>query len=221
MMTAKILLIERNRASLPSFAPALLKKGYEVIVHHKVDSALKEAAKSAPDLLIIDAASMRTSGTRMSRKLRDQMDGIGLLLVSPEGSKMDGASGATVTLVQPFTSRKLLNQVARMVPGDEKDLLVAGPIRLNKVQRKVRCFRKEARLTPKEAKLLTMFMKNPGKLLTRKSLIRQVWKTEYMGDTRTLDVHISWLRKAIEPDPKHPKFLKTVRGMGYRLDLPE
>ena len=147
--------------------------------------------------------------------------GVPVILVSPEGSRPDTASGATLTLMHPFTARKLLNRVARMLPGDDKEVLKVGPIVLNQAQRKVRCLKKEARLTPKEVKLLEMFLNSPGKLLTRKKLIKRVWNTEYMGDTRTLDVHMSWLRKAIEPDPKNPRFFRTVRGMGYRLDLPE
>jgi DNA-binding response OmpR family regulator len=71
------------------------------------------------------------------------------------------------------------------------------------------------------AKLLELFLQSPGKLLTRKTIIRKIWHTDYTGDTRTLDVHMSWLRKAIEPDPKRPRYIKTIRGMGYRLDLPE
>jgi DNA-binding response OmpR family regulator len=110
--------------------------------------------------------------------------------------------------------------VIRLLPGDERYVLQAGPVKLNLAQRKVRVNGKEARLTPKQSKLLELFMHNPGKLLTRKKLIREVWLTDYTGDTRTLDVHMSWLRHAIEPDPAKPEFLHTIRGMGYRFDLP-
>jgi DNA-binding response OmpR family regulator len=90
---------------------------------------------------------------------------------------------------------------------------------LNLAQRKVFAQGKESRLTPKQTKLLEAFMLNPGRLLTRKTLIKQIWQTDYFGDTRTLDVHMSWLRGAIEEDPSKPKYLKTIRGMGYRLDI--
>ena len=72
-------------------------------------------------------------------------------------------------------------------------------------------------MTPKQARLLEMFLRAPGKLLTRREIIKHVWDTDYIGDTRTLDVHISWLRRAIELDPDNPKFLKTIRGVGYRF----
>ena len=221
MSIANVLLIESSRTSIPSFAPALEKKGYTVKILHKVDKALRVAAKNRPDIIVLDAASMRTSGTRMCRAFRARLDGLPIILVSPEGSRPDNRNGASMTLVHPFTPRKLLNRIARLLPGDESYVVEVGPIRLNLAQRKVFSYEKEARLTPKEAKLLARFILNPGRLLTRKALIKEVWHTDYIGDTRTLDVHMSWLRSAIEPDPTKPIFLKTIRGMGYRFDLPE
>lgn len=220
MAIAKILLIESGRPSAPSFASALEKKGFDVTVHHKVDKGIKAASKTSPDVLILDAASMRTSGSRMSRAARTGLNGIPIILISPSGTLVDPGNGSSVTLVQPFTPRKLVNRVIRLLPGDERYVLQAGPVKLNLAQRKVRVNGKEARLTPKQSKLLELFMHNPGKLLTRKKLIREVWLTDYTGDTRTLDVHMSWLRHAIEPDPAKPEFLHTIRGMGYRFDLP-
>jgi DNA-binding response OmpR family regulator len=220
MASENILLIESGRANAPSFAPALEKKGYKVKIHHRMDEALKAVEKRSPDLIVLDAASMKTSGTRMCRKARAQLDSTPIILVSPRGSRTDPGCGANLTLVHPFTPRKLLNRVARLLPGDERYTIIVGPIELNLAQSRVRCLKREARLTPKQAQLLEAFMHNPGKLMTRKKLIRQVWHTDYTGDTRTLDVHMSWLRHAIEPDPRRPRFLKTIRGMGYRLDIP-
>lgn len=221
MSKADIILIESSRASAPSFAPALERQGYNVRVHHKIENALQTSKKALPDLLILDAASMKTSGTRMARQARAELNGIPIILVSPEDSRMDRNCGADVNLIHPFTPRKLLNRVKRMLPGDERYSLEAGPIKLNLAQGKVRCLNKEARLTPKLTKLLELFLQNPGRLMMRKTLIRKVWHTDYTGDTRTLDVHMSWLRQALEPDSTQPRFLKTIRGMGYRLDLPE
>ena len=220
MAIANILLIESGRPSAPSFASALEKKGFAVTVHHQVGSAIKSAAKSPPDVLILDAASMRTSGSRMCRTASANLDGVPIILISPEGTGQDTANGSTVNLVQPFTPRKLVNRVHRLLPGDDRYSLQTGPIKLNLAQRKVKVHGREGRLTPKQAKLLELFMHNPGKLLTRKQLIREVWLTDYTGDTRTLDVHMSWLRHAIEGNSKKPLFLRTIRGMGYRLDIP-
>jgi len=221
MSKADVLLIESGRASAPSFAPALERKGYEVQVHHKLEKALSSAKKTPPDLLVLDAASMKTSGTRMCRKARAELDGVPIILVSPEDTKPDLGSGANLTLVHPFTPLKLLNRVERMLPGDDRYTLEAGPIKLNIAKGRVRCMKKETRLTPKLTKLLEVFLRNPGRLMMRKTLIRKVWQTDYTGDTRTLDVHMSWLRQAIETNPSRPKYFKTIRGMGYRLDLPQ
>lgn len=220
MASNRILLIESERANAPSFAPALEKKGYDVATHHQIESALARMGDAPPDLLILDAASMKTSGGRMTRAARSVLNGVPIVLVTPAGTRPDPRSGATVTLVHPLTPRKLLNRVARLLPGDESFNLELGPIKLNLAQRKVRCRGRDARLTPKQVRLLEVFMHNPGKLLTRATLIRQVWHTDYTGDTRTLDVHMSWLRRSVEEDPRQPVLLKTVRGMGYRLDLP-
>jgi len=221
MPKPEVFLIESSRASAPSFSPALERKGYQVYIHHQVDQALSAAKKKQPDVLILDAASMRTSGTRMSRKLRSTLDGVPIILISPQGSTPDRGNGASITLVQPFTPRKLLNRIERLLPGDERHVLSTGPLKLDLAKCRVRCHKKETRITPKLAKLLELFMQNPGRLMTRKAIIRKVWHTDYTGDTRTLDVHMSWLRQAIEADPGNPQLLKTIRGMGYRLDLPE
>lgn len=221
IMSATLLLIESARTSAPSFASALKKRGYSVLVYHKTADALAAADLEKPDLIILDAASMRTSGQRMCRKMHAHLDSIPIILVAPAESRLDPGNGASLTLRQPFTPRKILNRIARLLPGDETYLIKAGPICLNLANRTVRCLRKKSRLTPKQAKLLETFIRKPGRLFTRKTLIKKIWHTDYTGDTRTLDVHMSWLRKAIEPDQKHPRFLKTIRGVGYRLDIPD
>jgi DNA-binding response OmpR family regulator len=86
-------------------------------------------------------------------------------------------------------------------------------------QRRVRCLGKKSRLTPRLVSLLRNLMEHPGVVIERAELFKQVWDTEYTADTRTLDVHVSWLREAIEVDPRQPRFLKTIRGVGYRLDV--
>jgi DNA-binding response OmpR family regulator len=184
-------------------------------------NALSAASKGKPDVIILDAASMRTTGTRLCRRAREKLDGTPIILVSPEGSQPDPGCGASQTLVQPFTPRKLINRVDRLIPGDERETLKLGPIKLDKAKNRVYTKSGQSRLTPKLARLLEIFMNNPGRLMMRKTLIRKVWHTDYTGDTRTLDVHMSWLRQAIEEDPSNPELLKTIRGMGYRLDLPE
>lgn len=184
-------------------------------------NALKAASKGKPDVLVLNAASMRTTGTRLCKRAREKLDGTPIILISPEGSEPDPNCGASQTLVQPFTARKLINRVDRLLPGDEREILKVGPIKLDRAKNRVYSSAGQSRLTPKLAKLLEIFLNNPGRLMMRKTLIRKVWHTDYTGDTRTLDVHMSWLRQAIEEDPSKPELLKTIRGMGYRMDIPE
>jgi DNA-binding response OmpR family regulator len=221
MSDTKILLIESSRASAHSFSSSLERKGYSVEVHNRLPKALDAAEKDPPDLVILDAASMRTTGTRLCRRARARLDSIPIILITLEGARPDPGNGASLTLVHPFTARKLLNRVARLIPVDENYVIEVGPLKLNLAQRKVKSMGRESRITPKQVQLLHEFMKNPGRLLSRETLIRKVWQTDYTGDTRTLDVHMSWLRKAIEPNPNQPQFIKTIRGMGYRFDPPE
>ena len=220
MTIAKVLLIESERAGSPSFAAPLAKKGYDVLRAHKVSQALKLAEEQRPDIVVLDAASMRTSGKRMFRRLRVVLKDIPAILLSPAGSRSTVNGAGAAGLIHPFTVRKLTNRIGRMLPSNEGDILQYGPLKLDLARRRVAFGDRLTRLTPRATALLKIFLENPGRLLTREEIMREVWSTSYMGDTRTLDVHISWLRKAIEPDPTQPRYLKTFRSLGYRLDLP-
>jgi DNA-binding response OmpR family regulator len=220
MAAAKILLLENERANAASFAPALEKRGYVVTVEHNTQTVLKRAQALEPEVVVFDAASLKTSGARICRRLRASLNGTPIVLVADKKNLPDVNCGASMMLVPPFTPRKLLNGVARLLPGDDSACLQVGPVKLNLALRRIACGGREERVTPKQARLLEMFLRAPGQLLTRKAIIKYVWDTDYTGDTRTLDVHISWLRNVIEPNPRRPRYLKTVRGVGYRLDLP-
>lgn len=218
MTGATVLLVESDKASAPSFASALEKRGYDLTVAHSTADAVAQVNGSAPDVIVVDAASLKTSGTRMCRELRKALDAARILLVIDKKIAIDENNGADLTLQHPFTPRKLLNGVNRLLPASEGAALQVGPIKLNLAQRKVRCGAREERLTPKQSKLLEVLMRHSGEVVSRKTLIKQVWDTDYTGDTRTLDVHVSWLRSVIEPNPLKPRYLKTLRGQGYRLD---
>jgi DNA-binding response OmpR family regulator len=219
MANVQVLLVESGRANSPTYAAALEKRGYVVTVERTAPAALKRTSAVEPDVVVLNAASLKTSGARMCRQLKAQLDGTPILLIADKKCVPDGNCGAAALLVAPFTARKLLNGVARLLPADESKALKVGPIRLNLEQQKVSCGGREERVTPKQARLLEMFMRAPGQLLTRKAIIKHVWDTDYTGDTRTLDVHMSWLRSVIEPNPRKPRYLKTLRGQGYRLDV--
>jgi DNA-binding response OmpR family regulator len=221
MAGAKVLLIASDRPSAPPLAEALEGKGYSVVIERTAQAALKRAAAYSPDIVILDVASLKTSGARMCRAMNAQLNGTPILVVGDRKNRPDQRCGAALTLMKPFTPRKLLNGVARLLPANEGSSLQVGPIRLNFHQHRVSCGGREERVTPMQAKLLEYFLRHPGELLSRKALIKHVWETDYTGDTRTLDVHMSWLRRVIEPNPARPRYLKTIRGQGYRLDVPD
>jgi DNA-binding response OmpR family regulator len=221
MDSAKILLIESVRANGKSFAP-VLRKRYDLALAYSGKQGLAMAQTTLPDVVILDAVSMRTSGDRICRSLRTALPGTPIIHIRPEFTNDEKADHADVYLHYPFTWRKLINKVKRFVEARGKDgeVLQAGLLRLDVPKRLLIVDGQEKRLTPKLAGLAEMFFKHPNTVIARKSLIQQVWKTEYMGDTRTLDVHIRWLREAVEENPSRPRIITTVRGVGYRLVPP-
>ncbi len=180
-------------------------------------AALAFLEQHSPHLVLVDAASMRTSGKRICQSIRENVPGLPILaIVNKEQSEI--RLDADVVLVQPFTLQKLLNRIRPLLPTDNKNMLVAGPLYLDLEQRWVRHHNRQISLTPRLVILLKVLMEHAGEVIDREELFKLVWDTAYTGDTRTLDVHISWLRQALEEDPRHPRFIKTVRGVGYRLD---
>jgi len=218
-MKARILWIEGKRADSPSFIPDLRKKDYLVEIVSTGSDALAHLVEVDPDLVVINAPSMRTSGKRICRDLRERMNGLPIVIILAPEQSLNNESCASVILKMPFTIRKLLNRITPLLPGDGQHMLHVGYIRLDLERRRVRCQGREARLTPRLTHLLQVLMKHPDEVIQRQQLFREVWDTEYTVDTRTLDVHISWLRKALEENPRHPQYLKTIRGVGYRLDV--
>lgn len=215
-----ILLIERQGRQKRTFAADLEHKGYEVSIVSNGRAALQEARSHPPDIVVLNAASLGTSGLRICRDLRDSLRGIPIVHILPEDSPLSRKreSPSNASLIMPFTVRKLINRIERLVPGERVETIEVGPVRLTLGVRVVACHGKEKRLTPKAADLLEVFLRNPNKILDRSYLMRSVWNTDYLGDTRTLDVHMRWLREAIENHPGAPRHLVTVRGVGYRFD---
>ncbi|MCX8024956.1 MAG: response regulator transcription factor [Thermanaerothrix sp.] len=215
----KILLIEGKRSDRTSFAGGLTKKKFMVECVANGSAALSYLAKSLPHLIIVDAASMRTSGRRICATLRKSAPEIPIVLIVEENASDEPIPDANVVLKLPFTLQKLINRIRPFLPHEPRKVLRAGPISLDLEKRVVRCEDRQSPLTPRLVTLLRLLMEHPGQVVDRETLFTQAWETQYMGDTRTLDVHISWLRRAIEADPRNPRYLKTIRGIGYRLDI--
>lgn len=215
-----ILWVEGRWKSNPTFVPSLMQKGFIVDRVASGKEAVERVVRKDHDVVVVDAASMRTSGARICKSLRERVNGMPIILISdPKREVEKNFDCANVVLILPFTQRKLINRLNPLLPSDEKRLIKAGPIQLDMEAKFVRANGKKTQLTPRLLRLLKMLVDHKGEMVERNELFKKVWRTNYTGDTRTLDVHISWLRQAIEKDPRKPKLLKTMRGVGYRLDV--
>ncbi len=217
-MDRKIVWIENRPTEGPTFIPGLRKKGYQVEIATNGAKALKLLKRDPFDLVVVNAPSLRTTGKGICRAIHKEWPVLPIIVLLNAGQSFDDAS-VNAVLTLPFTTRKLLNRIVLLLPVNPHSTIVVGPIRFDEQTRRLFCEKREARLTPRLLSLLKMLMEHPGEVIERGQLFREVWHTEYTGDTRTLDVHISWLRQALEANPRRPVYLKTVRGVGYRLDL--
>jgi DNA-binding response OmpR family regulator len=218
MKKTTLLVIEGRHAEIPSFAPDLQKKGFDVVSAQNGSEAVSKLKQTNPNLVIVNAPSLRSTGIRICLSLRKKDAKIPIILIVENEKPIDKDLADSI-VVLPFTVQKLVNRIKALMPGDGNNVFSVGPIRLDLENRRVRSLGKNTKLTPRLITLLQLLMDKHGEVVERESLFKKVWETNYTGDTRTLDVHISWLRRAIELDPDNPKFLKTIRGVGYRLDV--
>ena len=218
MKKTTLLVIEGRHAEIPSFAPDLQKKGFDVVLAQNGSEAVSKVKQTSPNLVIVNAPSLRSTGIRICLSIRKKDSKIPIILIIEKERPVDKELADSV-LPLPFTVQKLVNRIKALMPGDGDNVVSVGPIRLDLENRRVRSLGKNTRLTPRLITLLQILMDKHGEVVEREALFKKVWETNYTGDTRTLDVHISWLRRAIELDPDNPKFLKTIRGVGYRLDI--
>ena len=218
MKTTTLLVIEGRHAEIPSFASDLQKKGFDVQTAQNGSQAVARLKEVSPSLVVINAASLRSTGLRICQSIREKDPKLPIILILESDNEVS-KDAADAVLALPFTVQKLTNRIKPLLPGDGKNVLHVGPIRLDLEKRLVRCLGKSTKLTPRLVTLLHLLMDKHGEVVEREPLFKKAWETNYTGDTRTLDVHISWLRRAIELDPDNPKLLKTIRGVGYRLDI--
>jgi DNA-binding response OmpR family regulator len=218
MKKAMLLVIEGRHAEIPSFAADLQKKGFDVVSAQNGSEAVSQLKQTNPSLVIVNAPSLRSTGIRICLSIRKKDAKIPIILIVEKEKVMDKELVDSI-LSLPFTAQKLVNRVKALMPGDGNNVVSVGPIRLDLENRRVRSLGKNTKLTPRLITLLQILMDKHGEVVEREALFKKVWETNYTGDTRTLDVHVSWLRRAIELDPDNPKFLKTIRGVGYRLDV--
>lgn len=176
-------------------------------------SAPRELEEAMADVILVDATSLRGSGDTLARNLRRLAPAAHLILIA-ENDTQTGLS-YDYLLPEDVHWHRLLKVIEHTLESGRRQVLVEGPFVLDLVERTVVSPAGEATLTTKLFSLLELFMRNPGKTVTRLQIMQDVWHTNFMDDTRTLDVHMSWLRKAVEPNPRQPVYLRTRRGVGY------
>lgn len=223
----------------------LEQAGYQVITAADGASALEAARRTPPDLIILDIMLPEMDGLEVCRQLRREQHTATtpIMMLTAKGEEIDKVVGLEVGaddyVTKPFGRRELLARVrallrraeytpagsskeqptqegngASEVPRPRRELS-AGPLRIDLAGRRVFCRGQELELQPKQFDLLTFLVRNRGTVLTRDQLLHNVWGYDYAGDTRTVDVHIRWLREKIEEDPANPRLIQTVRGVGY------
>lgn len=229
-MADKILVIEDDLNLLATLRYNLRKEGYDVVTAADGAEALETARREKPDLLVLDVMLPKLSGLEVCRILRSEMPAPILMLTAKadETDKIIGLGiGADDYMTKPFSVRELLARIAAMLrrvkmmqqPAVEKEtVLKHRGIEIDPASHTVKIREKAVVLNPKEFDLLALFIKNKGLVLSREQILEKVWGYDYAGDTRTVDVHVRWLREKIEDDPQKPKLLSTVRGSGYKME---
>ena len=223
----RVLVVEDEESFSDALTFMLEREGYEVAVAADGNAALEEFDKPGADILLLDLMLPGLPGTEVCRQIRTRSQVPIIMLTAKDGEvdKVVGLElGADDYVTKPFSSRELLARIRAVLRrnGELEELLPAaveaGPVRMD-VDRHVVTVRGEQVSMPlKEFDLLEILVRNSGRVLTRAQLIDRVWGSDYVGDTKTLDVHIKRLRAKVETDPAHPVHLVTVRGLGYKYD---
>ena len=224
---SRILIVEDEVSFSDPLSYLLKKEGYDVAVAETGPDGLAEFDKNGADLVLLDLMLPGLSGVDVCRALR-QRSSVPVIMLTAKDSEIDKVVGLEIGaddyVTKPYSSRELLARVKAVLRrlAEPEDLLPstieAGPVRMDIERHTVTVDGIPTALPLKEFELLEMLLRNAGRVLTRMQLIDRVWGSDYVGDTKTLDVHIKRLRAKIEPDPARPVHIVTVRGLGYKFE---
>jgi two-component system response regulator RegX3 len=225
----RILVVEDEESFSDPLSYLLRKEGYEVAVAETGPAALEDFDRAGADLVLLDLMLPGLSGVDVCRALRHRSS-VPVIMLTAKDSEIDKVVGLEIGaddyVTKPYSSRELLARIKAVLRrGQELEELMpatleSGPVRMDVERHVVTVNGENTALPLKEFELLEMLLRNSGRVLTRSQLIDRVWGSDYVGDTKTLDVHVKRLRAKVEPDPASPQFIVTVRGLGYKFETP-
>jgi two-component system response regulator RegX3 len=223
----RILVVEDEESFSDPLSYLLRKEGYEVSVAETGPAALEDFDRAGADLVLLDLMLPGLSGVDVCRALRHRSS-VPVIMLTAKDSEIDKVVGLEIGaddyVTKPYSSRELLARIKAVLRrGQEPEDLMpptleSGPVRMDVERHVVTVDGEHTSLPLKEFELLEMLLRNSGRVLTRSQLIDRVWGNDYVGDTKTLDVHVKRLRSKVEPDPANPRFIVTVRGLGYKFE---
>ena len=225
----RILVVEDEESFSDPLSYMLQKEGYDVAVAETGPDALTEFDRNGADLVLLDLMLPGLSGVDVCRSLRAKSS-VPVIMLTAKDSEVDKVVGLEIGaddyVTKPYSGRELLARIKAVLrrQSEPEELLPStiesGPVRMDVERHTVSVAGESVSLPLKEFELLEMLLRNAGRVLTRGQLIDRVWGSDYVGDTKTLDVHVKRLRAKIEPDPGQPQHIVTVRGLGYKFDTP-
>jgi DNA-binding response OmpR family regulator len=226
----KILVVEDDPNLLETLRYNLRQEHYEVVTASDGEQAIEVTRKERPELIVLDIMLPKISGFEVCRILRKEMT-VPILMLTAKADETDKVVGLEIGaddyMTKPFSIREFLARVRAMLrrtkmaavpPETEPVPLKIGDLVIDIARHRASLSGAALALSPKEFDLLAFLAKNEGLVFSREQLLEKVWGYDFAGDTRTVDVHIRWLRQKIEADPARPKYLLTVRGTGYKLE---
>jgi two-component system response regulator RegX3 len=222
-----ILLVEDERAITEPLAEALEREGFDPSVASTAAEAMEMAGREAPDLVLLDLGLPDGSGLDVCREVRRGSQ-VPIIMLTARGSEADRVAGlelgADDYVVKPFSAREVVARVRAVLRragsspgGDGVEPIAIGDITLDRPKHEAKLGGRPLELSRKEFELLRVLMESAGSVLTREALIDEVWDMNWFGSTKTLDVHISGLRKKLGDDPSEPRYIHTIRGVGFRF----